>query len=103
MKRQILASNSNSLTNDDYISFIKQCHKSWAIFPAPNVDLIIEYTDDFKLNTLLNTQNEYIWGCLPERNDDEMKKFVEEDLGIHRYIIAHIRDNEVEGYKIVRL
>lgn len=102
MKRKILVSNCNSLTNDDYIDFINQCYKSWAVTPISNVDLIIEYIDDFELNTLLNTQNEYIWGCLPERNDDEMKKFAEEDLGIHRYIIAHIRDNEVEGYKIVR-
>ena len=103
MKRKILVSNRNSLTNDDYIDFINQCHKSWEVMPVPNVDLIIEYIDDFKLNTLLNTQNEYIWGWLPKKTDDEMKKFAEENLGMHRYIIARIRNNKVEDYQIIRV
>ena len=104
MKRQIIVSNSDALTNDDYINFIEQCYKSWSVCPTTNLKLIIEYRDNFDLQILWNTQYEYIWGVSSDMSVSDIKKFVTNNLEMQckNYIIATIRNKKVEDYKIIK-
>ena len=104
MIRQIIVSNPDILTNDDYINFIKQCYKSWGVSSVKNVTLIIEYRDNFDLQILWNTQYECIWGVSSDVPISDVKELANDYLKMHcaNYIIATICNEAVIDYKIIK-
>ena len=105
MKRHIEICRIQKLTMNDYKKFIEECYKFWSVLPVSNVDLIIEYIEDFNQSAILNTENEYIISC--PNYDSSLEKicnFAETGIDLHcnQYIIARIRDKKVKEYYLIK-
>lgn len=99
IKRNIIVSNVHGLlTYDDYVRFAIECYRHWNCIDVKNVDLIAEYEIGNKKNTLINTNNQWIYGMLEENPGCfEIYSFAEETLKCKNYIVARIRGGKIIG------
>ena len=103
MKRNILIYGCEKLTTDDYINFIEQCYKYWQNLPVKDVDLIIEYQDDFEMPTLCNTSDNWIWGMYDIGGSiDDIAHYAETELQCKHYILARIRDSIIRDFGVIK-